>query len=361
MDAFDGICKICQSGPHARLMNHIKTHKLTSQEYRDQTGYQGPMVDPEVTRSMNHKSNSLHTPARRAKQSRSLRVTYAETDLRNHRSIVTQQLWDSGKRTRNPLSQLRKDLRERAKDCCEECGISQSEHLELTGRSLSLHHISYDKTVPDLDQVLLLCDQCHRTLYHPKREYGKRQRAVFQAVTRLLDALGADLCDENFLETPRRFGQYLIEHFLVDSNDLDLETEVIEAATFPSSYDGVVIETDIQVFGICPHHLMPIIYKFDIGYIPNDSAIGLSKIARIAEMVGKQPDLQENVTKRIATVLQQVLGTQDVAVICRGQHFCMIARGVKSNALTTTSVMLGRFLDEPSLRQEFLELARKPK
>ena len=94
-----------------------------------------------------------------------------------------------------------------------------------------------------------------------------------------------------------------------------------------------------------------------IAYIPNKKVIGLSKMARIAEMVGKRLQLQEKIGSDIAEIMKMILGTEDVAVLIKGKHGCMTARGAKAReAITRTSSLSGRFMDNPSLRMEMLSL-----
>ena len=116
----------------------------------------------------------------------------------------------------------------------------------------------------------------------------------------------------------------------------------------------------IPIFSYCEHHLA-LMYNMNVsvGYIPNGKVIGLSKIARIATMVGKRLQLQERIGADIMDILKNVLETEDVIVVIEGEHSCMTARGVnKPGALTRTAAICGKFETKPELRQEFYSLLK---
>jgi GTP cyclohydrolase I len=180
---------------------------------------------------------------------------------------------------------------------------------------------------------------------------------VARAVGELLRALRVDLEDENFVETPRRVANYLLEHF-ISEEEFEESLEEFQSAVFPTDYTGMVTLVGVRVFGICPHHLLPVVYDVDIAYIPQQFAVGLSKLARLASLCLKQPLLQETATLFLADTLEETLKTSHVAVFIEGQHQCMVVRGVEKDAVTVTTELRGAFLEDEKARNEFL-LARQ--
>jgi len=185
---------------------------------------------------------------------------------------------------------------------------------------------------------------------------------VEKALRLLLLALKVDLEDENYRETPERIEKWLTSHF-ISVHDFADAIDEIKSKTFPSEYRGVVTQTGIRVYGLCPHHFLPVEYDVSIGYLAHKKMIGLSKLSRIAELCLHPAVLQETGTERVATTLQTVLEVQDVAVVVSGRHNCMVVRGVEQDAsLTTTSEMRGLFQkDEGGIKSEFLQLVHSRK
>ena len=179
---------------------------------------------------------------------------------------------------------------------------------------------------------------------------------VFFAASDLLNALGADLTDENYRETPQRFGSYLEAAF---TYDISKDLEKWKKSVFPTKYAGMITQTGVQGYSMCPHHLLPVEYRIDLAYIPRDNVIGLSKLVRIAIACCKVPALQEDLAVNIADTLEEVLQTDNVAVLASGVHSCMTVRGVRaSDSKTITSIFRGDFYSDLNTRNEFLSLAR---
>lgn len=175
-----------------------------------------------------------------------------------------------------------------------------------------------------------------------------------------LIALGDNPDREGLVNTPSRVSKMCLEIFegMMYSNE---EIADMFNTCFEEVNTGdLVVMTDIPIFSFCEHHIMMMYnMKVNVGYIPNGKVIGLSKIARIADMVGKRLQLQEKIGSDIADILQKVLDTEDVIVVIEGEHGCMTARGIrKPGTVTKTATLRGRFNDNIALRNEFYNLLK---
>lgn len=186
--------------------------------------------------------------------------------------------------------------------------------------------------------------------------------AVKEHVRGLLIALGDDPDREGLRETPDRVARMYEEVFagMQYSNDeiAEMYGKVFEEQT---NADELVIVKDIDAFSYCEHH-MALMYnmKVTVAYLPEGKVIGLSKIARIVELVCKRLQLQERIGADIAEIMQKAAGTKDVAVMIEASHSCMTARGIKkSDAKTMTTTFTGRFESDANLQNRFLLLATK--
>ena len=185
-------------------------------------------------------------------------------------------------------------------------------------------------------------------------------KKVEQAVRMLIEALGDDPEREGLKETPKRVGKMYQEVFegMCYTNE-EIAQKFNKCFEDTTTGDLVVIK-DIDVFSYCEHHLA-LMYdmKVSVGYIPKGKVIGLSKVARIADMCAKRLQLQERIGTDIYDVLRRVLGTEDIIVVIEGCHSCMTARGIKKvNSKTRTACCKGAFLDNNVLRQEFYSLIK---
>ncbi|MDF5729206.1 MAG: GTP cyclohydrolase I FolE [Rhizonema sp. PD38] len=179
---------------------------------------------------------------------------------------------------------------------------------------------------------------------------------MMQAVRTLLIGLGEDPDREGLKDTPTRVVKAL--QFLTKGYNESLD-ELLNGAVFTEDANEMVLVRDIDLFSSCEHHILPIIGRAHIAYIPNGKVIGLSKIARICEMYARRLQVQERLTLQIADALQGLLKPQGVAVVVEASHMCMVMRGVqKPGSWTVTSAMRGVFLEDPRTRQEFINLIR---
>ncbi len=176
------------------------------------------------------------------------------------------------------------------------------------------------------------------------------------AYTDIINAVGEDVSRDGLLDTPTRAAKAM--QFLTQGYAQTLE-QVVNNAIFESDSDEMVIVRDIELYSLCEHHMLPFIGKCHVAYLPRGKVIGLSKIARIVDMYARRLQIQESLTKQIATAVLEVTDGIGVGVIVESQHMCMMMRGVqKQNSSMTTSSMLGRFRSDINTRNEFLQLIK---
>ena len=141
------------------------------------------------------------------------------------------------------------------------------------------------------------------------------------------------------------------------STSVDEEIEQMLSRTFPAKYDEMVVSKHNVAFGVCPHHLLPIIYRISVAYIPRAKVLGISKLSRLAHLLARRPVLQEDLTETFARLLHSKLESHGGAAYVEGLHLCMAARGANAHeARVVTSAVHGVFRDQPETRQEFLDL-----
>ena len=182
------------------------------------------------------------------------------------------------------------------------------------------------------------------------------KEAIEFHIKEILKALGDDPEREGLKDTPKRVAKMYEEVFegMNYTNDeiADMYNKTFEDdLEYETDSRDMVVVKDIDIFSYCEHHIA-LMYdmKVTVAYIPNGKVIGLSKIARIADMVSKRLQLQERIGSDIADIMQKITGSEDVAVLIEGSHSCMTARGIKkSGAKTCTTTLRGRFKSEESL------------
>jgi GTP cyclohydrolase I len=181
------------------------------------------------------------------------------------------------------------------------------------------------------------------------------EEQVLKAVKTLIEWAGDDPTREGLVETPQRVLKAYNEFF----SGYEMDPEEILEKTFEEveGYDEMVIVKDIRVESHCEHHMVPIIGKAHIGYIPDKRVVGISKLARLVDVYAKRLQTQETMTAQIGQSIEKVLKPRGVAVIVDAAHQCMTTRGVhKMNSSTVTSCMKGIFRDKETTRSEFLNL-----
>ena len=176
-----------------------------------------------------------------------------------------------------------------------------------------------------------------------------------EAVRTLLKWAGDDPSREGLLGTPDRVVRSYEEFFAGYHEDpVELLKRTFEET---DGYDEMVLLRDIRLESHCEHHMVPIIGKAHVAYLPGNRVVGISKLARVVEVYSKRLQIQEKLTAQIANTLQDVLQPRGVGVVIEAAHECMTTRGVKKAGVTmVTSRMLGAFRDDPSTRREFMAL-----
>jgi GTP cyclohydrolase IA len=176
---------------------------------------------------------------------------------------------------------------------------------------------------------------------------------IQRAVREILAAVGEDPDREGLLETPARVARMYAELF----SGLHQNPREHLQKFFTEKYDEVVLVRDISFNSVCEHHLLPFIGVAHIAYIPNGRVIGLSKLARVVEVVSKRPQVQERMTEDIANLLVEELNAKGVAVVIEASHSCMTIRGIrKPGSMCVTSAMKGTFRANLSSRSEVMTL-----
>ena len=179
--------------------------------------------------------------------------------------------------------------------------------------------------------------------------------SVVKATRELLLSFGLDLTDENVKDTPVRVAKMYSE-ICLPKDLIDAEVKTILGKTFPTTYDGMVISEGIRTYSLCIHHLLPVQMSVVIGYIPTERVVGLSKLARLADIVSKRPLIQENYTDEIANSIMEVLKPKGAGVYVKGLHYCQTMRGAKQqSALMITTSLRGCFKQDDKCRAEFLQ------
>ncbi len=178
------------------------------------------------------------------------------------------------------------------------------------------------------------------------------EKKIAYHIKGILEALGEDTEREGLRETPERVARMYSEVFAGTQYTND-EIAAMFSKTFEYGGDGgdMVVVRDIEVSSFCEHH-MALMYdmKVTVAYLPQERVIGLSKIARVADMVSRRLQLQERIGSDIAEIIRKITGSEDVAVLISGCHSCMTARGIKKPAsVTYTTTLRGRFREEPAL------------
>ena len=175
-----------------------------------------------------------------------------------------------------------------------------------------------------------------------------------KAFADIIKKIGEDPSRDGLLDTPARAAKAF--EFLTEGYRRNVK-DVVNDALFDSDCNEMVVVSDIELYSLCEHHLLPFIGKCHVAYIPRGKVLGLSKVARIVDLYARRLQIQEGLTTQIANTMMDVTGADGVGVIIEARHMCMMMRGVeKQNSVMRTSAMLGAFKDNQATRTEFLSL-----
>ena len=185
-----------------------------------------------------------------------------------------------------------------------------------------------------------------------------KQEEFENAVTKILKLLGEDPKREGLLKTPSRVAKAW--EFLTEGYHQDPK-EILNQALFTSSNDEMVVVRDIEFYSTCEHHMLPIIGRVHVAYIPDGKVVGLSKIPRIVNVFARRLQIQEQMTEQIADAISDTINPKGVAVVVHARHMCMEMRGVqKINSTTVSSALRGLFKSDQRTRSEFYNIINTP-
>jgi GTP cyclohydrolase I len=179
-----------------------------------------------------------------------------------------------------------------------------------------------------------------------------------EAVRTVLTELGEDPDREGLVKTPHRVAKAL--RFLTEGYTQDPKA-ILNQALFTTSNDEMVLVRDIEFYSMCEHHMLPIIGRAHVAYIPDGKVVGLSKIPRIVNVFARRLQIQEQMTEQIADAIEETIRPKGVAVVLHARHMCMEMRGVeKINSTTVSSALRGLFKSDQRTRNEFYNLINTP-
>lgn len=257
------------------------------------------------------------------------------------------------------MNNYRKRAIEHYGTICQRCG------KDFPEKKLVVHHkdcSNYRTEIGDhsLENLIVLCRSCHTKLHNELRRNSSRyvgqydiEKGMHLILKGLRKEFGLKIKDQHFIDTPKRVARAYMEIFSGIKNTEEQVKEIL-ATAFESDMDQMIVAKDIHVFSMCPHHFLPVEYFISVAYIPKGFILGLSKLARLAEILARRPVIQEQLCSEITEYLMMI-NPLGAAARVSGQHFCMRMRGVnKSEAIVVTTSVLGAFRDDPATREEFL-------
>lgn len=174
----------------------------------------------------------------------------------------------------------------------------------------------------------------------------EKKEKIASLFAEIMDVMGLDLTDDSLSGTPQRVAKMYIDEIFSGLNPANKP----KIALFDNKYryNQMLVEKNISFYSNCEHHFVPIIGKAHVAYISSGKVIGLSKLNRVVQYFAKRPQVQERLTNQIGMELQQILGTEDVAVIIDAKHLCVSSRGIKDESSATVTVFYGGAFNDPA-------------
>jgi GTP cyclohydrolase I len=182
---------------------------------------------------------------------------------------------------------------------------------------------------------------------------AEKMKQIEEHFSSIMNIMGLDLTDDSLKGTPKRVAKMYIKEIFSGLNPANKPAMALFENKY--KYNEMLVEKNISFYSNCEHHFVPIIGKAHVAYISNGKVIGLSKLNRLVEYFAKRPQVQERLTRQIGKDLQQVLGTDDVAVVIDAKHLCVASRGVEDDTSSTITAFYGGAFKDENKKNEFLK------
>ncbi len=218
--------------------------------------------------------------------------------------------------------------------------LLEQDRLLLSDEEIGDEHISTSVETPLRSDAFDLSDE-------------EKMRKIEYHFREIMETLGLDLTDDSLKGTPKRVAKMYVQEIFSGLNPQNKPRIALFANKY--QYNEMLVEKNISFYSNCEHHFVPIFGKAHVAYIANGKVVGLSKLNRIVQYFAKRPQVQERLTMQIARELQQMLGTDDVAVLIDAKHLCVASRGVKDETSSTVTSFYGGKFQEDATRQAFLQ------
>lgn len=371
-------CQICGGFFKSITNTHLANHGISVQEYQKKYPDSPINIEGLAYSRVAHLRGKSYKEVYGEEKSKTLKLSRKEDainqfknpDQRKLRKITSSvPMTEEGKKklsesmTEHGGTNYRRRALDHYGNKCQKCEC-KLEEKELVVHHKDLTNINSKLGNHCIDNLMVLCKPCHSKLHNELSKTAKRwtglnhiERGVHYIFKGLNQEYGLDLSDVNFKDTPKRVARAFAEIFEGVKNTEEQITAIINTS-FPSTNDEMVVVKDIRCYSMCPHHLLPVEYCMHVGYIPKGRVLGISKLARIADILAKRPVIQETFTVDVVKALQK-LEVQGAMCLVNGIHYCMRMRGIhQANSTTTTSAIYGAF-NKIEARSEFLAIINR--